>query len=65
MPYELDFRRAVHKLEAAPLFFATAVPPGVLQESRTIEEGGRARVASDGDEKRVISMNNLASPTSR
>jgi len=55
--------------EAAPLFFATAVPPGVLRESRTIEEGGRARVASDGDEKRVlvqehpdtlISMNNLA-----
>ena len=34
-----------------PLFFATAVPPGVLQESRTIEGDGRARGASDGDEK--------------
>ena len=57
------------KAETAALFFATTLPPAVLQESRTIEEGGRARAASDGEEKRVlaqehpdtlISMNNLA-----
>jgi hypothetical protein len=51
------------------IILPTAVPPGALLESRTIERGARARGASGGDEKdgtgsvhpdTLTSMNNLA-----